>query len=185
MTETPRCRHLLALAFAALGAACSKEAPPAAEEPRTPHHEAAADTRPTVAAASAAVAPAAPPTGAATGPAKIAEDNFDLELASVGAWSAGQRGEVSVTLRAKGSFHCNKDYPYKLTLADTPDVEFESNPVTKEAAKIDEKVTVVTFGVKPRSAGKKKIGGKFAFSICTDDKCLIEKRDLSVDVDVK
>ena len=38
----------------------------------------------------------------------------------------------------------------------------------------------------PKSqAGKRTVAGQFAFSVCTEDKCLMEKRDLLLDVVVE
>jgi hypothetical protein len=37
----------------------------------------------------------------------------------------------------------------------------------------------------PDAAGKRTVAGQFAFSVCTEDKCLMEKRDLSLDVTVE
>jgi hypothetical protein len=37
----------------------------------------------------------------------------------------------------------------------------------------------------PDGAGQRTVSGQFAFSVCTDETCLMEKRDLSLVVDVK
>jgi hypothetical protein len=40
-------------------------------------------------------------------------------------------------------------------------------------------------GFTPEAAGKHTISGVLQFSVCTDDKCLIEKRDLALEVQSK
>ena len=47
----------------------------------------------------------------------------------------------------------------------------------------DQGLTV--YGYTPDGAGKRTVAGQFAFSVCTDETCLMEKRELSVVVDVK
>ena len=37
----------------------------------------------------------------------------------------------------------------------------------------------------PESAGKHTVSGKLFFSVCNDDQCLVEKRDLALEIDAK
>ncbi len=153
------------------GIACSKETS-ATPEPTSPPasvaKEVASDTAPAPAAA------AAP---------KFSEDNFNLEIRSAGGdYKVGESGFVEVVLAAKGVFKCNDKYPYKLKLQPADGVKFPNQVVKKDAATIAKEQVVMKVAFTPETAGRKKIGGRFSFSVCTDDKCLIEKRDLALDV---
>jgi hypothetical protein len=167
-----------ALAGAVLGG-CSKETTPAAERPADP----AAQKTPTE------VTPAAVPATEGEAPSGLAkarfdEANFDLKMQPKGAYKAGQAATLEVVLDAKKPFHVNDKYPYKLKLAKTEGVKFPSDIVKKDAVKLEAQRAVMTVAFTPEAAGKKKIGGLFSFSVCTDDKCLIEKRDLALEVNV-
>jgi hypothetical protein len=162
---------------------CSKESPPAAEEPRSASNAAAPQA--------AAVAPAAAatdssaPVAAPTGAAKFTDTAFDLTLETPkAALKAGQPGAVEVVLVAKAPYHVNDKYPIKLKLKETPGVKYDNLVVGKDAAKVEAMKAVMPVSFTPDAAGKRTVAGQFAFSVCTEDKCLMEKRDLMLDVQV-
>jgi hypothetical protein len=168
-----------------LWSACSKESTPAAEQPNAPERAAIPPTE---------VTPAALPAGGgdeaelgAPSPlakARFDEPNFVLEIKSMGGYKVGQAGAVEILLDAKKPFKPNDKYPYKLKLAKSDGVKFPAAVVKKDAVKLEEQRALMKVALTPESAGKKRIGGQFAFSVCTDDKCLIEKRDLAVEIQV-
>jgi len=166
---------------------CSKETPPSAEEPHSASNAAApqavpnADGAPSAAAAAPADSAAAP-----TGAAKFTDPAFDLSLQPAKAsLKAGQAGSVEVVLTAKAPFHVNDKYPIKLKLKETPGVKYENLVVGKDAVKLEAMKAVMPVSFTPDAAGKRTVAGQFAFSVCTEDKCLMEKRDLALDVTVE
>ena len=167
---------------------CSKESPPAAEEPRSASNAASPAAAPVVApgvqpaSAPAEAAAAAPPTGQP----KFSDTAFDLTLEAPKApVKAGQAGALEVVLVAKAPFHVNDKYPIKLKLKETPGIKYETLVVGKDAAKVEAMKAVMPVSFTPDAAGKRTVAGQFAFSVCTDDKCLMEKRDLALDVTVE
>lgn len=118
-------------------------------------------------------------------PSRIGDADWDLSFTAKGTYEAGKHGEAQVMLDAKGTFHVNDKYPYKLALVEVEGVKFDGNPVTKDNVKLEHMHAVMTVGFTPAAAGKKTLSGKFSFSVCTDDKCLMEKRDLAVEIEVK
>ncbi|HYP86676.1 MAG TPA: hypothetical protein VEQ59_00945, partial [Polyangiaceae bacterium] len=123
---------------------------------------------------------------APAGSAKFSDTGFDLSLeAPKGSLKAGQAGAVEVVLTAKAPYHVNDKYPIKLKLKETPGVRYASPVVTKDAAKVEAMKAVMPVSFTPDAAGKRTVAGQFAFSVCTEDKCLMEKRDLSLDVTVE
>jgi hypothetical protein len=200
MTESSRRSFLTlgrsaVLALGILGGAaqasivgCSKEAPAALE----PDTQVAASRSPAAADSPAQPAPGAEPgveQGEPSGPvpaadAKFTESSFDLEIKSKGNYTAGQSGVLEVVLDAKGPYKVNDKYPFKLKLEDTDGVQYPDKVVKKEAVKLEPKRAVMTVKFTPATKGKKRVAGQFAFSICTDERCLIERRDLALDVQV-
>jgi hypothetical protein len=163
---------------------CSKETPPAAEAPRSASNATApaeapkADGAPSAAAADA--------VAAVTGAPKYTDAAFEVSLegpkASV---KAGQPGSVEVLLTAKAPYHVNDKYPIKLKLKEAPGVKYDNLVIGKDAAKVEAMKATLPVSFTPDAAGKKTIAGQLAFSVCTEDKCLMEKRDLALDVTVE
>lgn len=183
-------RFGVAFSVLALGSclsACSKnQAPPAAESTAAPPTPAAttsaADTSATAAAPAAADSAAAP---AADAKSSYSESNFDLSLAPKGAYASGQAGEADIVLNAKAPFHVNQNYPYKFKLKETPGVKYASMIVAKDQVKLEPARATLPVAFTPETAGKHTVTGQLSFSVCTDDKCMIEKRDLALEIDAK
>ena len=169
----------------ALLCGCNKETPPAAEEPRSASNAATPQAGPVVpAVATGPGAPAAEP--AAAGVAKVSDSAFELSLdAPKAPLKAGQPGSVEVVLLAKAPFHVNDKYPIKLKLKETPGIKYDNLVLGKDAAKVEHMKAVVPVSFTPDAAGKRSVAGQLAFSVCTEDKCLMEKRDLALDVNVE
>jgi hypothetical protein len=166
--------------------ACSKETPPAGEQPRSASNVASPQPAPAAADAPSAAAAAAPAAEAApTGAAKFSDSAFDLSIGAPKAVKAGQAGSVEIVLAAKAPFHVNDKYPIKLKLKETPGVKYENMVVGKDAVKLEAMKAVMPVSFTPDAAGKRSVAGVFMFSVCTEDKCLMEKRDLVLDVNVE
>ena len=117
--------------------------------------------------------------------AKVSESTFDLELKPVGDYAAGKEGHAEIVLKAKQPFHCNDQYPYKFKLEQSDGVKYPADVVKKDNAKVAEEEVTMKVAFTPESAGNKQIAGQFAFSVCDEDRCLIEKRELALSINVK
>jgi pyruvate/2-oxoglutarate dehydrogenase complex dihydrolipoamide acyltransferase (E2) component len=172
------CVAVLALALSA----CKNQAPPAAE---------ATAPEPTPAAPSAAAAAPTPtvdpglaaPAGAAD--SRYSEAGFDLVLAPKGDYVTGQAGEADVVLSAKPPYHVNDKYPYKFKLKDAPGLTFPNMVVTKDVVKFEPARATVPVAFTPSSAGKHTVSGQLSFYVLTADQCMIEKRDLALEIEAK
>jgi hypothetical protein len=172
--------------------ACKREAPPAGEDARAPTAQATpaapSETAAAVAATSAAPADApatAAPAGAAAGTSRYDEPKFALVAQIAGPYSAGQEGAVEIVLDAKPPFHANQQYPYKFKAKEGAGVKFSQPVVGKDAAKVEQQRVTMRVPFVPDGAGQRTVSGQFAFSVCTEETCLMEKRDLALVVDVK
>jgi hypothetical protein len=172
----------LALCFS-LTAACKNQAPPAAEATAAEPPASSAPSAP-VAAAAADPTPAdnAPPSKAAS---KYSEAGFDLSLQPKGNYAVGQPGEADIVLLSKAPFHVNQSYPYKFKLKELPGLKFANLVLSKDAVKLEPARAEVSVPFTPDSAGKHVLAGVLSFSVCTDDKCMIEKRELALEIDAK
>jgi pyruvate/2-oxoglutarate dehydrogenase complex dihydrolipoamide acyltransferase (E2) component len=175
-----------------LAVACKREAPPAAQEARAPStaQPPAAEAAPAAAAAQTgpvqpASAPAEPVGATPQGSDRYSEKSFELVARPSGGYAAGQEGKIEIVLDAKPPFHTNKQYPYKFKTKESAGVKFPQPVVTKDQAKLEEQKLTMLVPFVADSAGKKAVSGQFAFSVCTDETCLMEKRELTLVVDVK
>ena len=181
----------LGLVLLVLAPACNKEVPKAAEEPRAAAAPAPVKEQgPTRPAADAPMPPAAEAAPAAEqaadqAAARVSEESFDLSISGSSGYESGKPGEATITLDAKPPFHINDKYPYKFKLKPGAGLKFPSPIVGKDAAKLEKQRMTMAVGFVPESPGKHRLSGVLAFSVCTDDKCLIEKRDLAFDVQSK
>jgi pyruvate/2-oxoglutarate dehydrogenase complex dihydrolipoamide acyltransferase (E2) component len=159
--------------------ACKNQAPPAAEATAAAPAPAAPSTAdPAPAAADSAAAPAA------AAESKYSEAGFDLVLQPKGDYASGKAGEADVVLSAKPPYHVNDKYPYKFKLKEAPGLTFANMIVTKDLVKFEPARATVPVAFTP-SAGKHTLSGQLSFSVCTDDKCMIEKRDLALEIEAK
>ncbi|HET7544498.1 MAG TPA: hypothetical protein VFK05_31725 [Polyangiaceae bacterium] len=177
---------LAILALCSLSA-CKNQPPPAAEatatEPTPPPPAAAQAAAPAAAAPASAEAAAAPPATAAA--SKYSEAPFDVEIQPKGAYASGQPGSAEIVISAKPPFHANDKYPYKFKLNEAAGLKFANLVVEKEAVKVEKTRATLSVGLTPESAGKHTVSGKLFFSVCNDDQCLVEKRDLALNIEAK
>jgi hypothetical protein len=180
----------LVLAAAVL-AACKREAPPAGEDARAPTAQAtpAAPSETSATTGTNAVVdtppPAAGPAGASAGTNRYDEPKFALVAQGNGSYAAGQEGALEIVLDAKPPFHANQQYPYKFKAKEGAGVKFSQPVIGKDAAKVEQQRVTMRVPFVPDGAGQRTVSGQFAFSVCTEETCLMEKRDLSLVVDVK
>ncbi len=179
---------LRCLAVGVLGSAlllaCNKETPPAAEEPRSPSNAVAPQAAAANADGAVAAGPSADAAPATSGAPTFSDPAFDLSIAAKSPFKAGQAGALEVVLVAKAPFHVNDKYPIKLKLKETPGLKYDNLVVGKDAVKLEPMKAVMPVTVTPDGAGPRTVAGQLAFSVCTEDKCLMEKRDLQLVVSV-
>ena len=125
--------------------------------------------------------PGAPP---ASGKAEYHEDTFDLAIRPIGALTSGTPGAVEIQLSAKGGYHCNDKYPYKFKTGQSEGIQFAAPVFTKDALTLEEMKATMKVDLTPQTKGEKSIRGMFAFSLCSAERCLVEKRELETKIAV-
>jgi hypothetical protein len=108
-----------------------------------------------------------------------------VALTSSGAYQAGKEGTAVIVLDAKAPFHVNDQYPIKFKAKEGAGVKFAAPVVGKDKAKLEAMRATMPVAFTPESAGQHTVSGQLSFSVCTDENCLMEKRDLSLVVEVK
>ncbi len=110
--------------------------------------------------------------------------SFTAWLQSSGGYEAGKQGSVTAVLVAKDPYKCNDKYPYKFKL-DAPSAGVSYPQDVVRGMQVTPKRSTLTIPFVPSQAGPATVAGTLFFSVCTDERCLIEQTKLSVTVDVK
>lgn len=160
------------------GAAVVKSAAP------DPGTSAAPTASPSASVAVSATASAAPDAPLTVQSDKVQGDNFGVWMQTAKSYKVGQTGSVEVVVVPKGEFHCNEAYPYKVKLGAAPaGVTYPQDVVrgaSISAARASIRVPFVA-----SAAGSARISGKFYFSVCKADQCVIDSREVAATVKVE
>jgi hypothetical protein len=125
------------------------------------------------------------PAPSASAPSHVKEQHFDLNMSARGPFRLGAPGEAEIVLVALGTYKVNQEYPIKYTLENSVGVDYPVSVVKRDRAKVEHARATMTVPFVPRAAGDQRIVGEFAFSVCTDQKCVLEKQALGVTVRVE
>lgn len=115
-------------------------------------------------------------------PEVVAVDRLEGEAFSLawkaGTGAAGTTATGQLVLTPKAPFKCNLEYPYKLKVA-APGVPLAKAEVTTPDMNVDATQVVIPVQYTV-PAQQQEIDAQLAFSVCTDDKCLIERAQLKL-----
>jgi hypothetical protein len=125
------------------------------------------------------------PQAATAAKAQFDEATFNLSIAPRTAVAKGQSGEVVVVLTAKPPFHVNQEYPHRLKVTATRGLTTPSTTIQRDPAKVTPPRLELVVPVTLAQDGPHGLDGEMSFSLCTDEKCLMEKRQLTVAVGPK
>jgi hypothetical protein len=115
----------------------------------------------------------------------LAADQYDLSIDRPAA-KAKERAVARITVRPKGAFHVNVDYPVKLKIAAPDGVKLEKDVQSgKEAARFEKTGLDFEVAFTAEGAGTKSFTGEVRFAVCTDTECKPTSEKVSFDVDVK
>lgn len=123
------------------------------------------------------------PAGTTVQGAVVNEEPFSTWLQVTSPAKAGGPLQVEAVLVAKAPYHCNAEYPHKFKLSAAP-AGLSYPEETVRGMKVTPERSVLTIPVNAQSAGRPTVAGTLSFSVCTEERCLVEKRELSVALDV-
>ncbi len=144
-------------------------------------------------AASRKESPAASQGGqAGTVGAHIEGNNFKIDTES-GECKVGQECAAKVKLTATGGYHINKEYPYKLTMQADKSVDFlgknesDKKVFSKPLGDFtgEEKEATMNVRFKPTAAGDVVLKGTYKMSVCSEQNCQLETKELTLEVKIK
>lgn len=92
---------------------------------------------------------------------------------------SGDSREAKITTTGKNGYHCNKLYPWKLTLKPGPGVTMAKKVFKKGDAKPFSEAAVVFTVPYTATADAKSVSAKLKLSLCDDKQCQMEKVKLS------
>lgn len=124
----------------------------------------------------------AEPLGLST--TRVSDEAFELELRPVGTYKAGKLGAAQVVLKPRGAFKVNDKYPYKFEFAKVDGIKPLTEQVSSESLELSSERAVMTVRFTPMAAGQATVAGQFKFSVCTEDRCLVERQELALSVRV-
>jgi hypothetical protein len=107
------------------------------------------------------------------------EAAFGLSLSARGKLKAGEAGELAIALVAKPPFHVNLEYPHRFKVLSKQGLTTPADTIQRDTAKLSESKLEMSVPVTLTAAGPASLEGEMSFSVCTSEKCLIEKRRLS------
>lgn len=164
--------------------------PPAEATPAAEATPSAGASGPTASKAPAAPAPAADAPAGKAAPGKsvqgavVTGEPFSAWLQAVSPLAAGSPATVEAVLVAKPPYHCNAEYPHKFKLG-APPSGLSYPQTTVKGMQVTAERSVLRIPVVAQSPGPAQVTGTLQFSVCTDERCLIEKRELSLNLEVK
>ncbi|KPK16931.1 MAG: hypothetical protein AMJ62_03325 [Myxococcales bacterium SG8_38] len=101
-------------------------------------------------------------------------------------YRVGKPGEVELALEGRGEWHVNQEYPIRVDLSAGPALKLEKQKLVKDDAKEfgEEKVRFVA-ALEPSAAGEHEVRCDVSFAMCTDENCILEKRTVTMQVEVE
>lgn len=151
---------------------------PAATFPTKPPADTARNVSPAAATTTsgAAARPAPAPAAALVSSAAVSGEGYRTYLQMPSPVAVGHETLVTVHLEPQAPFKSNDKYPYRFTLGKLEGAAAPSDTVTGPT--VTPTRTTLRFAMTPTRVGHGSVSGTFSFSVCTEEKCLVERAPL-------
>jgi hypothetical protein len=127
----------------------------------------------------------APQKAPATALATIERDAFSIDVGD-GKGAAGTEVAMTVTVKAKGGYHVNQEFPHHLTLGELPaGLKIEKKDLKRGDAELSERALAFKVSATPEKKGRYTIPATLKTSVCDDKECMVKKEKLSIVVVAK
>jgi hypothetical protein len=117
---------------------------------------------------------------AALAATKVEGDQYLIQI-DPPALRVGEPGMLAVSIEGKAGFKFNRDFPTKLELGTAPDgLAFPKPKLKRDDGVLDADGKVFTFKA-PMIAGRAgvyAVEATLKFSVCNDDKCVVQRQTL-------
>ncbi len=121
----------------------------------------------------------------ATGEAEVVESAYYLSLNAPEKVRVGEEFEFSVELEPRGVHKVNSEYPIRMTLVASEGWSSSKEKWGREDARGDAHHVAFSGRAKALAKGRHPIELRVAFSVCSSDQCLVEKKDLRLFVEIQ
>jgi hypothetical protein len=121
------------------------------------------------------------PASALLSSAAVTGEGYRTYLQVPSPLTVGGDATAVVHLEPQSPFKSNDKYPYRFTI---DGVEGVSAPTAVTAASVSPTRTTLRIPVTATRAGRGSISGTFSFSVCTEQKCLVERAPLVLGFEV-
>ncbi len=134
-------------------------------------------------------------TGTAAGPASTGglqpaastagtqDASFSVSLQVPGVFKVGTPGALQALLTVKAPYHVNAEYPHRLEMQPGGAVAFEKSRIGREAAQIQPDRMSIPVTLTVSQPGRHTVAGTLSFSLCTAEKCVMEKRPVTATIE--
>lgn len=112
----------------------------------------------------------------------VAGEGYRAYLQGSSPLRVGHEAMLTVHLEPQSPFKSNDKYPYRFAVSGSEGVNAPSVPVT--TASVTPTRTTLHFPVTATRAGHGTVSGTFSFSVCTPEKCLVERAPLVLSFEV-
>jgi hypothetical protein len=165
---------IVSIVLTVCAAACGQSGGGA--EPPPPAAPSAVAQPPAVAPQSAEPSKPAPPPSE-----RVDDPTFEVAAKPAGPYATGKLSSFAVSLKPRGEYHINQDYPMSIAVAASPELEFPKPKLGKpEAAEFGEQLARFDVPFTAKAAGAHKVEAKVRFAVCTPENCVPDERTLAV-----
>ncbi|MFI5306170.1 MAG: hypothetical protein ACHQ53_02395 [Polyangiales bacterium] len=131
-------------------------------------------------------APTPAPAAAAAPSDRVDDPSFELAALPAGPYAAGKLGSFAVSLKPRGVYHVNQEYPMSVSVHGDDGVSFPKADLAKsDAAAFGEKAARFEVPFTAAKAGDHKVEAKVRFAVCTPENCVPDERTLALMLPVK
>ncbi|MRG95269.1 hypothetical protein [Polyangium spumosum] len=116
--------------------------------------------------------------------AAFAGDKYDLKI-SPATGKSGEKSSATITVKAKGAYHVNLEYPHKLILTAPEGVSVEKAKLVASDAKVSKEELSFTVVATSSAPGKKVIEAQLKGAVCTESTCEPFVETVKIPVDAK
>lgn len=122
-----------------------------------------------------------PKAALVTGPA-VTGEGYRTYLQMPSPVSVGTSATVTVHLEPQPPFKSNAKYPFRFVVGPVRGATAPTSPVT--VAAVAPTRTTLQFPITAAEPGRTSVSGTFSFSVCTEEKCLVERAPLVLSFEV-
>ncbi|HNS99335.1 MAG TPA: hypothetical protein PLJ27_02240 [Polyangiaceae bacterium] len=115
----------------------------------------------------------------------VDEPSYRLTIEAPGPFEKDKEATALVRLTAKGDYKVNAAYPFRFRCQDRPEgLRYTTAELERKDGKLDEKTAEFSLPFVPMEAGNLKVGGVLSLSVCTEAKCIMDKREVVASIAV-